>query len=256
MNLLVVGQSHVAAVRAAAKTHREAFPDEPRTRVIHTLEQVHAPEFENVIAGENANARFGAKLRAAIEDQITRHQPRVASVLGGNVHNMLALVRHPRPFDFMLSGEKGPPRDEGAELIPEGLVRATLLERLRPDFARLRALYEIAGPFIHVESPPPVRDGDYISANAESWFRDLVGGEVVAAGIGLRWRMWRLSSRLLREAVERLGGHFLAVPVETQDADGFLRLEYAADPTHGNQAYGEAVIRAIEDFRPERMRWT
>ena len=48
MNLLVVGQSHVAAVRAAARTHREAFPDEPRTRVIHTCEEVHAPEFENV----------------------------------------------------------------------------------------------------------------------------------------------------------------------------------------------------------------
>jgi len=248
MNLLVVGQSHIAAVRAAAKAHREAFPDEPRTRVIHTLEPVHAPEFEGEVEGDHANARFGAKLRAAIEDQIARHQPRVASVLGGNAHNALALVRHPRPFDFMLSDEKGPPRDEGAELIPEGLIRATLLERLRPDFARLHALYAIVGPFIHVESPPPVRDGDYISANAERSFRDRVAGEVVAAGMGVRWRMWRLSSRLLRDAVERMGGHFLAVPAETQDADGFLRMDYAADPTHGNQAYGEAVIRAIEDF--------
>ena len=25
-------------------------------------------------------------------------------------------------------------------------------------------------------------------------------------------------------------------------------LEFAADPTHGNEAYGEAMIRAIEDM--------
>src|ERR1700748_2670602 len=91
MNLLVVGQSHVAAIRAAAKTHREAFPDEPRTRVIHTLEEVHTPELVGVEDGDYTAAAFGPKLRNAIEDQIARHAPRVASVIGGNVHNMLAL---------------------------------------------------------------------------------------------------------------------------------------------------------------------
>lgn len=247
MNLLVVGQSHVAAIRAAAKTHREAFPDEPRTRVIHTLDHVHAPEFENVVGGDYSAARFGPKLHAAITDQMTRHRPRVASVIGGNVHNALALMRHPRPFDFLLSGEPGPPRDAGAELIPEALVRATLIQKLQPDFARLRALQAIAGPFIHIESPPPVRDEAYIAARAESWFRDRADGGFAVAGAGLRWRMWRLTSRLLREAVEDLGGTFLPTPITVQDSDGFLNLEFAADPTHGNEAYGEAVIRAIED---------
>jgi hypothetical protein len=59
--------------------------------------------------------------------------------------------------------------------------------------------------------------------------------------------MWRLSARLLREAVENLGSRYLPAPVAARDADGFLRLEYAADPTHGNEAYGELLIRAIED---------
>jgi hypothetical protein len=248
MNLLVVGQSHVAAIRAAAKTHREAFPNEPRTRVIHTLEEMHAPEFEGVADGDYSVAHFGPKLRAAIEDQIGRHAPRVASVVGGNVHNALTLIRHPRPFDFLLSGEDGPGPDEGAELIPEALVRATLMHKLQPDFARLRALREIVGPFVHAESPPPIRDDAFIAARAEAWFRDRADGEIAVAGAGLRWRMWRLTSRLLREAVERLEGHFLPVPAAVREADGFLHLDFAADPTHGNEAYGEAVIRAIEDI--------
>jgi len=246
-NLLVVGQSHVAAVRAAARTHREAFPDQPRTRVIHTIEPRYAPEFVNVAGGDYAAATFGPALRAAIEDQIARHSPRVASVVGGNVHNVLALMRHPRPYDFRLSDEEGPPLDEDAELIPETLVRATLTARLAPDFARLRALSGIAGPFFHLESPPPVRDEAFITARAEGLFRDRAEGEVIAAGPGLRWRMWRLTSRLMQSAVEQLGSRYLPAPALACNADGFLNLDFAADPTHGNEAYGELLIRAIED---------
>jgi hypothetical protein len=245
-NLLVIGQSHVAAIRAAAKAHREAFPGEPRTRVIHTLEEVHAPEFVDVSEGDYSVAAFGANLRAAIQDQIARHDPIVASVMGGNVHNVLALLRHPRPFDFLLPDEPGPPLDEGAELVPLTLVRAALQARLGPGYARLRALREIAGPFLQVESPPPVRDADFIARHAEKAFRDRAQGEIAAAGPGVRWRMWRLSSRLLREAVEALGCRYLPAPSAAQDAYGFLRREFAADPTHANEAYGALLIRAIE----------
>jgi hypothetical protein len=248
MNMLVVGQSHVAAIRAAAKTHRETFPDEPRTRVIHTLEEIYAPEFEGVTDGDYEAARFGPKLVAAIKDQVARHDPRVASVVGGNVHNSLALMRHPRPFDFMLAGEDGPPLDPAAELIPESLVRATLLERLQPDLTRLRLLREIAGSFIHIESPPPVRDGGFIADRAEAWFRDRAAGDIAIAGPGLRWRMWRLTSRLMREAAEALDARFMPVPAETQDANGFLQIEHASDPTHGNAVYGAALIGKLETF--------
>ena len=246
MNTLVVGQSHVAAIRAAARTHREAFPDEPRTRVIHTVEEVHAPELENVVNGDYSRASFGPQLRSAIEDQIARHAPRVASVIGGNVHNVLALIRHPRPFDFLLAGDPGPPLGEGAELIPEALVRAVLGARLAPDFARLRALKGIVGPFLHIESPPPVRNDAFIASRAEQAFRDRTGAPVVPADPGLRWRMWRLSSRLVQDAVEAMGCTYLPAPAAARDPDGFLRLEFAADPTHGNEAYGELLIRAIE----------
>ena len=242
----MIGQSHVAAIRAAAKVHRETYPDEPRTRVIHTLEEVHAPEFEGVSRGDYSQARFGRRLVAAIEDQLARHDPRVASVIGGNVHNVLALMRHPRPFDFLLSGEEGPPPDVGAEMVPEALVRAALEERLRADFARLRLLREVAGPFIHIESPPPVRDETFILERAEHWFRDRAQGEMAVAGAGVRWRMWRLLSRLTREAVERLGGRFMPVPEAVRGADGFLRLDHAADPTHGNAVFGAAVIAALD----------
>ena len=249
MNLLVIGQSHVAAIRAAAKAHREAQPAGPRTRVIHTLETHLAPEMEGIAeAGGDwyAAARFGAALTHAIEEQVARHAPRVVSVMGGNAHNMIGLVRHPRPFDFRLSGEDSPPLDPEAEPIPEALVRAALTDRLQHDFARLRLLRDLAGPFIHVESPPPVADESIIAAQAEIWFGIVGGGATAIAPPGLRYRVWRLNSRLFRDAVEALGGRFMPVPQELRDDAGFLRAAFAGDATHGNQAYGEAVIRALE----------
>jgi len=238
MAILAVGQSHLSAIQRAAKTHREAWPDEPRTRVIHTLAEPYAPDGEE----------FGPLARTAILDQIARHQPRLVSMLGGNVHNAIALIRPARPYDFILhGGEEGPPLDPEAELIPESLVRAALEERLQKDFWRLRTLHEIAGPFLHVESPPPVIDQAFIRDRAEGYFRDSDGPAVEPAAPGVRWRMWRLHARIIREQVEALGSRYLPVPRTVLDEHGFLRLDLAADPTHGNEAYGEALIRAIED---------
>jgi hypothetical protein len=52
----------------------------------------------------------------------------------------------------------------------------------------------------------------------------------------------------MRDAAEAAGAHFMEVPQQVQDADGFLKPEYAADATHGNEAYGAVLIRALEDF--------
>lgn len=241
MNILAVGQSHVAAIRSAARVRREADPDRPRTRVIHTLEPRYGGEF-----ADPAQTAFSAGLVSAIEDQVARHHPRIVSVVGGNAHNAIALIRHARPFDFLWPDEDGPSLDDGSELIPLGQIRTVLERRLQTDFARLRALHAIVGPFIHLESPPPVRDGSYIAAHAEPWFRDAAGDELVVAGPGMRWRVWRLASQLVREAVAALDCRYLPVPAEARDADGFLRQSLAADPTHGNAAYGELLIRAVE----------
>lgn len=240
MNILIVGQSHVAAVRDAARTRREADPERPRTRVIHTLEPRYAPELD----GDD----FTPPLAEAVRDQIARHRPLVASVMGGNFHNALALIRHPRPWDFRLSGEADLPPGDGTEPIPQALVRAALEEGLARDRARLTALRAVAGPFVHIESPPPLRDDALVAAGADAYFleRGLAPGAVAPAS--LRWRTWRLNGRLFREQAERLGCRFLPAPPETQDVDGFLVPAFAGDSTHGNAAYGEAVIRALERF--------
>jgi hypothetical protein len=240
-NILVVGQSHIAAIRSAAKTRREATPEAPRTRVIHTGEERYRPEME----GEGPDARFGPSLIETIRDQLDRHGPLFASVMGGNFHNTVALVQHERPFDFHLAEGSPLPLDPDAEPIPEALVRAALEQGLALDLLRLRRLAAF-GPFIHIESPPPLRDGALIAAQAEAFFKSRGLEARGVAPAGLRWRIWRLNSRIVRQTVETLGCRYLPVPATLCDAEGFLLPHLAGDATHGNEEYGEALIRALE----------
>lgn len=240
--LLVVGQSHVAAFRDAARERRERDPAAPRTRVIHTGEPHYAPE----LVGDGDQARLAEPLAAAIGDQIARHDPLLVSVTGGNVHNVLGLIRHPRPFDFRLSGEPSPPLDPLAELLVESTVSATLARMMARDLMRMRALRAFAGPFVHLESPPPIRDDRFIAAAADLYFKDAGIARLGVSPAGLRFRLWRLASRLLRAEAEALGCRVLAVPDAARDEAGFLRPDLAADATHGNAHYGHILIEALQ----------
>lgn len=241
-SILVIGQSHIAAIRSAAKVRREADPDRLRTRVIHTMEPQYAPEVD----GEGDAARFTAALEETIRDQIARNAPLIASANGGNAHNGFALIAHPRPYDFLLSGEEGPALEPSVEPLPEAQVRAALEAALERDRIRLREIRRIAGDVIQLESPPPVADSGWIAAQADAYFKGRGLTELGVAPPALRYKIWRLHSRIFAGYCAELGLGFLPVPPETRDANGFLKPEYAGDATHGNEAYGEAVIRALE----------
>ena len=241
-SLVGVGQSHVAAFRDAARVRRERDPIAPRTRVIHTGEAHYAPD----LVEADARYTLGTALADAVRHQIVAHNPLLVSVIGGNVHNVLGLLRHERPFDFRLSNESSPEVDLEAELLVESTVALVLKRMAARDLARLRALHATVGPFLQVESPPPLRDSASIEAASEAYFRDAGIARVGVAPAGLRYRLWRLASRLFREAAEDLGCGFVPVPESVRDSDGFLRPELAADATHGNEQYGENLIRELQ----------
>ncbi len=99
--ILVIGHSHIEAIRRAACVRRERDPDRPRTRTIYMLDPVFGgPTSED-------GTRFSTGLTAAILEQIERHDPVIASVIRGNGHAALSLI-HRHRFDFELTDEYEP----------------------------------------------------------------------------------------------------------------------------------------------------
>lgn len=238
-SILVIGHSHVGAIRQASIARREADPDRPRTRTICLLD----PAF----GGEMEGNQFSPGIATAIRDQLERHSPVVASAIGGNAHAALTLIPY-RRIDFPLSGDDALPLDPEAELLSEAQMRQDLTEALQRDLLQLRLLREIAGPFWHLESPPPVRRKDWVQARAEAFFTEKPEFHTLGvAEAGVRYRAWRLACRIVQEELEKLGCRYVPVPKELCGEAGLLRPSMGRDATHGNQVFGEAMICALEE---------
>jgi hypothetical protein len=64
----------------------------------------------------------------------------------------------------------------------------------------------------------------------------------------LRYKMWRLHSRVFRKACEDAGLRFIAAPAKSMDRSGFLARFCYGNATHANRGYGELVIRQLDDL--------
>jgi hypothetical protein len=204
-------------------------------------------DYEPILADE-------VELNPALVAALTRlrdERPIQAGLLSiyGNAHTLFALVKHPRPFDFVLAEQPELPLDPESELIPEAFVEAALRDRMtrtEPLIAGIARHFPV--PLFQIESSPPVRSAEHVLATRESVFWDVLKlGELGVAPDFLRYKLWRLHSRLVREVCDKHGVTFVAAPSETQDADGFL-VEAGCtrgDATHGNAWYGEHVLRQL-----------
>lgn len=235
---LVIGHSHIGAIRSAATIRREADPERPRTRTIYLLDEA--------LGGEMEGDDFSAGVKAAIRAHIDRHDPVIASAIGGNAHAALTMIPR-RRIDFILSDDDALPIDPDAELLSEAEMRAQLTDVLTFDLTRLRLLRALVGPFWHLESPPPVRRKDWIVEHAEPFFLDQPDFHTLGvAEPGIRYRAWRLANRILREELDRLGCGYVPVPARVCGEAGLLRPSHARDATHGTHNFGEAMLQELE----------
>jgi hypothetical protein len=235
--ILAVGTSHLAAVQGAARQNgggaRIAFAQLRDTRYRGAL--VRAPDGAPSLSWRLA------------EDVGERSRELIVSLIGGNKHNILGLLNHPRPFDFVLPEEPDLPFTPGAECVPVDLVADSLAKRAANELDLLRLLRKATTvPMVHMESPPPNPSVDHIRRHP-GVFKDRID-ELGVAPVHLRYKLWRVHSSVVRSACAEAGIGFVPVPREAMDAQSML-LEpaWADDPTHGSTWYGALVLKQILD---------
>lgn len=164
---------------------------------------------------------------------------RYFSMIGGNAHNVLGLLRHPHPFDFVLPSAPGLPLDPAAEVLTYGYLAAALERMISIDLEAMKMLRAKAW-FAHLESPPPIGDDAHIQEHLDPYFRGQPSP--VIAPKGLRYKLWRLNSEIIATFCAANDIGFVAAPETTID-DGFLAPRfYALNATHANKAYGAELL--------------
>lgn len=242
--ILCTGHSHLSAI---ARAYRDNFRGDGWNFEFDFLRfqsDTYQPNFvESDAVGPVLNELIGRHIR---HKAVRRPADAMVNFIFGNEVNAMALLRHRPEFDFHAPGSDGAPVGEGASIVPYGALRDMLGfridDRVTPFVVEARKHYD--GPVYVCPPPPPIPDETHILANPGA-FKAMARKRGVAPP-PLRRKMWRLYCEVLREKVEAAGGQILEQSEATYDADGYFKKDYWHwDPTHGNFAYGEMVIRHI-----------
>jgi hypothetical protein len=224
--VICVGSSHIHSIVAAARVANVELAAINLKHTAALVDDSTAPALQPTIVEQLAGKT-------------------VISLVGGNSHNQIGLVRHPRPFDFVLPSEPELPSDDG-ELIPSAALETVLHKRMSGALSIMKLLRRQAlGRMYHFESPPPVADDDYIRASIDPYFQRRGVADLGIVSPRLRYKLWRLHSELVRRACLALKIEFVACPPEAM-AGGFLRAELCANATHANERYGAMLLSQIE----------
>jgi hypothetical protein len=174
-------------------------------------------------------------------DAVLTPEAVVLSCIGGNAHNVLAIIAHDPPFDFVCAEAADLPLDPQATILSEAAVRDTLKRRAGKHMALFHEVAAaVRGRMFHSESPPPSPASDrFLSGIARLTDRP-------PAPPALRYKRWRLHSAIVREACDATGVIFIPYPPQSVDDAGMLLTKYYLNQTHANAAYGRLVWRQLE----------
>ena len=184
-------------------------------------------------------------------DMIDRDAKVIVSLLRGNEFIYHSLVDEPPRWDFSY----GPrPADPARIFVQRADVVAHADEILSPLFVTLRlirsrfphaAVYQIA-------PPPPLEHGSP-HLDAEKLRADNMGE---AADLALEYglRPFHVRKKIYDVMYDRLaarlsdvGVEVLLAPADCLTPEGALRSGFASDCMHGNELYGRAIVRELEE---------
>lgn len=163
---LGIGHSHIYSIQFSLDSQKEELKEGSKLELetICLLDEGYKNFREHVGNG----GVEGFVWSKEIANEIKKLNPKtdiLFSAFGGNAHNILGMVQHPQPFDFILSAKPGLPLNESVELVPEAIVELAITNQggFPETLWCLRAARSMySGRIVHVESPPPIKDADYL----------------------------------------------------------------------------------------------
>ncbi|WP_457587908.1 hypothetical protein [Ensifer canadensis] len=169
----------------------------------------------------------------------------VFSLINRSVHDILSIIQHPRPFDFVIPGWSDFPFEPGCEVIPYQAFRAQLVRLMEPDLKLIELASRVAEDrVVQILSQPPLESAELIRTWAP-W--PLEEGQSIAPA-SVRLRTYMVYADILAEWCSSLGIPLIRPPSSAVTERGFLKEGLHSNATHANVAYGHLVLQQMREF--------
>ncbi len=191
------------------------------------------------------DVRIGADASKVNFDLFSTFSPsKVLLAFGGTEHNVVGLIESEPRFDFLW-----PPFDDFDDdrcLVPASAIKEVIAYRVQSGLRRAMLVREqFSCPAFVLAPPPPFRAIDEKAQLPKAFTALLAAGIAPAA---LRRKLYAVQCDVMRSQYEALDIPFIPAPQNATDEDGYLlRKFWNRDPTHGNPAYGRAVIKHLRN---------
>ena len=218
MNLVGFGYSHITAVQFASMMLKN-----DDISISTTL--LNAPSLPKIFTNNDYDCiQFTENFGEYIYDSTTNADV-IFLCVAGNAHQIFSLVNHPTPFDFVLEDEPDLPLQPYYETVPYSLVAESLkAQGGYPESIRmLRAFnkFFINKKIVQCALPPVIPSEMHIREYAGQ-FKEMIEKYGITPEI-IRYKHWRLHSKLIGIECNNLGIQYLPVPSSMIDEQGFFR---------------------------------
>lgn len=170
----------------------------------------------------------------------------VVSLLGTG-HNIYGLLEHDIPFFLSLENKKNN-EIKNRQLIPENLALDMFIGFCNKNKRIIELKARSRSKVIHLMTPPPKFDNDYIKSKTNR-DRDKMVGEYDINPPGLRLQLWKVEMKALEMFCAQNSITLIPPPSSSITSEGFLDKKYwGGDATHANALYGQLVLKQLEEL--------
>lgn len=245
---IVLGHSHLSSVVMHLNARAAEVYGGENSIQYYVFDTVRmGADFNFSIDAGGGNYVLNPKIFEMAAEKVPADREKIyISMFGGNAHNALTLMEHPRPFDFILPEDANLPLDDASEFVTAAYIDTFIRKLAQQYILNMQTLKNAAdGDVFHFESPPPLESNEFILQNLEHWFQNVIDPKISSPY--LRYKLWRVHSKIIRDYCSVAGIRFVPAPKSASTKDGFLLEEHGGDSTHAGPSFGGLILRELEN---------
>jgi hypothetical protein len=224
MKVSFVGHSHIQCVVRATRLQGKDYSASVGFVQLRDARFARGSGLWNRVLGKNFASFDQEKVEQAVAEA-TQGAALAILLPNGNEHVIASLLN----------------RNDRDESVLFRRIREQIDEYQRWLIALVRY---VRSPAAVLPPPPPIESDSYILENPGFYAEKLASKGVAPAKE--RLRAWLYQKQLMQDMAAQCHLHFLELPPEVFSEHGFRNERYLnPDPTHGNEAYGELILRRV-----------